>query len=330
MSNLPSFTMRELLEAGVHFGHKTMRWNPKMEPYIYGEHNGVHVIDLQQTVPMLHQALEVVKDVMKNNGRLLFVGTKRQASDIIAEAAKKCGQHYVNYRWLGGMLTNWNTVSQSLRRLSDLEEILEKVEKDDFEITYTKKEILEMTRRRDKINMSLGGIRNMGGKPDLLFVIDSNKDHIAIEEAKKLGITVISVADSNSDPDVSDYIIPGNDDAAKAISLYCNLIADAALAGIQESLAASGVDLGAKEDISIEELEAAKEQVKAASAPKKAAKAPKAPKVAAPGKKVVAKPEEEESTKNPPKKASEKVEVVTKKSTKKAAKAEETEENKGE
>jgi small subunit ribosomal protein S2 len=244
--NLPEFTIKQLLEEGVHFGHKKMRWNPKMAPYIYGEYNGIHIIDLQQTAPMLYEAMEVVRKTLKNNGRLLFVGTKRQASPIIAEVAKTCGQYFVNHRWLGGMLTNWNTISASIKTMENYEEILDKAEKG--LVHYTKKEILDMTRKKDKLEASLGGIRKMGGRPDVLFIIDTLKESLAIKEAKTLGIPVIAICDTNSNPDNIDYIIPGNDDATRAIKLYSKLIAQAALVGIQESLIASGIDIGESDD----------------------------------------------------------------------------------
>ncbi len=239
MSSIPTFTMRELLEAGVHYGHKTMRWNPRMAPYLFGSRNGTHIIDLQQTAPLLHQSLQTVYDVVKRNGRVLFVGTKRQASDQIAEAASRCGQYYVNHRWLGGMLTNWNTVSASIKTLRDIESKLNGEEAEGLK----KKEILSMQRRADKLRLFLGGIMDMGGKPDLLFIIDTNKESIALLEAKKLGIPVIAILDSNSNPEGVNFPIPGNDDSTRAIRLYCKLISDAALAGIQESLGAAGVDV---------------------------------------------------------------------------------------
>lgn len=249
MSALPNFTMKELLEAGVHYGHKTMRWNPKMAPYLFGSRNGTHIIDLQQTTPMLHKALQVVYDVVKKNGRVLFVGTKRQASDEIAEAAKRCGQYYVNHRWLGGMLTNWKTISKSIKTLRDVEAILEN---EDARGSVTKKELLNMERQAEKLRRSLGGIMDMGGKPDLLFIIDTNRESLAIAEAKILGVPVVAVVDSNSNPDGADYLIPGNDDAIRSISLYCKLISDAALAGIQDSLVNTGVDIGAMDVMPID------------------------------------------------------------------------------
>ena len=243
-TDIPDFTIRELLDAGVHFGHKKMRWNPKMAPYLYGARDSIHIIDLQQTVPLLHQALKMVYDAVRNNGRVLFVGTKRQASDILSDAAKRCGQYYVNHRWLGGMLTNWNTISKSIKTMKDLEK---KISAEDIEQKLNKKEILELTRYKDKLERSLGGIRDMGGKPDLLFIIDTNKESLAVQEANRLNIPVVAILDSNSNPDGIDYPIPGNDDATRAIRLYCRLISDAALAGIQKSLTTSGADIGAKD-----------------------------------------------------------------------------------
>ncbi len=240
---LPTFTMRQLLEAGVHFGHTTRRWNPQMAPFIYGERNGVHILDLQQTVPLLSRALDATRAVVANGGRVLLVGTKRQASDYIAESAKRCGQYYVNHRWLGGMLTNWKTISHSIKRLRELEGILEEGGKG-----LTKKETLNLTRERDKLHRALGGIKDMGGLPDIIFIIDTNKEHLAVAEAQKLGIPVAAVLDSNSSPKGITYPIPGNDDALRAISLYCELVADAVLTGIQAELTASGADVGATED----------------------------------------------------------------------------------
>ncbi len=244
MSALPKFTIKELLEAGVHYGHKTMRWNPRMAPYLFGSRNGVHIIDLQQTAPMLHRALSVVYEVVKNNGRVLFVGTKRQASEIIAGEANRCGQYYVNHRWLGGMLTNWQTVSKSIKTLRDIQEQLS----GDM-IGLTKKEVLGLSRQQEKLERSLGGIMDMGGKPDLLFVVDTNRESLAMAEAKKLGIPVIAVVDSNSNPEGVDFPIPGNDDASRAIELYCRLIADTVISGIEKGMAASGVDLGASQKL---------------------------------------------------------------------------------
>jgi small subunit ribosomal protein S2 len=241
---IPSFTMRQLLEAGVHFGHQTRRWNPKMAPYLFGVRNGVHIIDLAQTVPMLHRALEATREVAAAGGRILFVGTKRQAQDPITRAAGRSGQYYVNHRWLGGMLTNWKTISQSIRRLRELDaRIAEGTQ------GLTKKEALQLTRQRDKLERALGGIKDMGGLPDLLFVIDTNKESIAVAEARVLGIPVVAVVDSNSEPDVVTYPIPGNDDASRAINLYCDLVVGAVLDGIQAEMAASGADLGALEGL---------------------------------------------------------------------------------
>ena len=244
---LPDFTMRQLLEAGVHFGHQTHRWDPKMKRYIFGDRNGIHIIDLSQTVPLLHQALLKVRDVVAGGGRVLFVGTKRQAQTPIAEAAARCAQYYMNVRWLGGTLTNWETISNSIRRLKEMEELLSGQGSG-----LTKKEQLQLEREKEKLDASLGGIRELGGLPDLMFVIDVKKEAIAIKEAKKLGIPVVAVVDTNCDPDNIDYVIPGNDDASRAISLYCNLFADAVIDGISESQVALGVDLGAMEEIPAE------------------------------------------------------------------------------
>jgi small subunit ribosomal protein S2 len=237
---LPDFSMRQLLEAGAHFGHQTHRWNPKMDRYIFGSRSNIHIIDLSQSIPLLHQALVKVREVAASGGRVLFVGTKRQASEPVATAAKRCAQYYVNHRWLGGTLTNWRTVSGSISRLRELEGVL-----DGDPGSRTKKELLQLTRERDKLEMSLGGIKDMGGIPDLMFVIDTNKEAIAILEAKKLGIPVIAILDTNSDPDGINYPVPGNDDAARAIQLYCDLMADSILDGLAAGASASGVDLGA-------------------------------------------------------------------------------------
>ena len=245
---LPEFSMRQLLEAGVHYGHQTARWNPKMGEYIYGDRNGIHILDLTQTVPMLDQALKVVRDTVAKGGRILFVGTKRQAQKPIAEAAEKCAQYYMNHRWLGGTLTNWKTVSQSIQRLKQFDELLATGAEG-----LTKKERLNMEREQSKLQASLGGIREMGGVPDLLFIVDVGKEDLAILEAKKLGIPVVAVVDTNCSPKGVDYVIPGNDDAARAISLYCDLIARAALDGMSAQLGAAGVDLGALEDAPEEE-----------------------------------------------------------------------------
>lgn len=240
---LPDFSMRQLLEAGVHFGHQTHRWNPKMAPYIYGERNGVHIIDLSQTVPALYRGLKAVRDTVSHGGRVLFVGTKRQASAPIAEAARRCGQYYVNNRWLGGMMTNWQTISKSISRLKALDEQL-----GEEDTGLTKKETLQLTRERDKLEITLGGIREMGGLPDILFVLDTNREDIAVHEAARLGIPVVGVLDTNSDPDGIAFPIPGNDDASRAIDLYCRLVSDAVLDGIQEELASRGVDIGAMDE----------------------------------------------------------------------------------
>src|ERR1700735_3113645 len=238
---LPDFSMRQLLEAGVHFGHQSHRWNPKMAEYIFGTRNNIHIIDLTQTVPMLHRALQAISDTVANGGRVLFVGTKRQAQDAIAEAAKKSAQYYVNSRWLGGTLTNWKTVSNSIKRLRALDEMLASNEAQG----YTKKERLTLQRERDKLNRALGGIKDMGGLPDLVFVIDTNKEDIAIKEARRLNIPVAAVVDTNSDPNGITYVVPGNDDASRAITLYCDLVAKAAIAGISRAQGAHGVDTGA-------------------------------------------------------------------------------------
>ena len=238
---MPDYSMRQLLEAGVHFGHQSHRWNPKMGSYIFGTRNNIHIIDLAQTVPMLHRALTAVSDTVAKGGRILFVGTKRQAQDGVAEAAKKSAQYFVNSRWLGGTLTNWKTISLSIKRLRKLDEMLDSGEAHG----YTKKERLTLTRERDKLNRSLGGIKDMGGLPDLLFVIDTNKEDIAIKEAQRLGIPVAAVVDTNCNPDGITYVVPGNDDAGRAITLYCDLIAKAAIDGIGRAQGEMGVDTGA-------------------------------------------------------------------------------------
>jgi len=245
---LPEFTMRQLLEAGVHFGHQTQRWNPRMGEFIYGARNGIHIMDLTQTVPMLDAALNVIRETVAKGGRLLFVGTKRQASTAIADSAEKCAQYYMNHRWLGGTLTNWKTVSLSINRLKSIDEQMELAVEG-----MTKKERLGMEREQHKLQASLGGIREMGGVPDLLFVIDVKKEALAIAEANKLGIPVVAIVDTNCSPDGIDYIIPGNDDAARAIGLYCDLACRAALDGMSAQLGAAGVDLGAMEEAPIEE-----------------------------------------------------------------------------
>ena len=246
--SLPTFSMREMLEAGVHFGHSTRRWNPRMKPFIFGERNKIHILDLQQTVPMLHAALKALSDVTSRGGRVLFVGTKRAAADKIAETARNCGQYYVNHRWLGGMMTNWATVSQSIRRLRDLEARMEGDEINQL----TKKEVLQLTRERDKLELTLGGIKEMGGLPDMLFVIDTNKEAIAVEEANRLNIPVIAIVDSNAKPEGVDYIIPGNDDAMRAISFYCELAQAAVLDGLQTEMMKTGGDAGAAAEAPVE------------------------------------------------------------------------------
>jgi small subunit ribosomal protein S2 len=240
---LPEFTMRQLLEAGAHFGHRTQRWNPKMAPYIYGSRNDIHIIDLTQTVPLLHQALVALRDVAAGGGRILFVGTKRQAQEPIAGAAKRCAQYYMNQRWLGGTLTNWQTISHSIKRMRTIEETLESAQSSGLK----KKELLGLLRERDKLERSLGGIREMGGLPNMLFVIDTNKEAIAISEAKKLGIPVTAILDSNCDPDGIAYPIPGNDDAARALVLYCDLAARAIIDGIGQGQVGAGIDVGEAE-----------------------------------------------------------------------------------
>jgi small subunit ribosomal protein S2 len=245
---LPDFSMRGLLEAGAHFGHQAHRWNPKMAPFIFGTRNNIHIIDLAQTVPLLHQALKVVSDTVAKGGRVLFVGTKRQAADSIADAAKRSAQYYINSRWLGGTLTNWKTISGSIQRLRKVDEQLNA-----GGIGLTKKERLMMSRERDKLERALGGIKDMGGTPDLIFVIDTNKEQLAIKEANRLGIPVAAIVDSNCDPDGITYPVPGNDDAGRAIALYCDLIARAAIDGIGRSQGVSGYDVGASEAPPVED-----------------------------------------------------------------------------
>ena len=257
---LPTFTMRQLLEAGVHFGHQTRRWNPKMETYIYGSRNGIHVLDLRQTVPMLGAALEAVREIVSGGGRVLFVGTKRQASEQIADAAKRCGQYYVNHRWLGGMLTNWRTITASIRRLKEYDDLLV-----NSDVGLTKKELLMRTRDRDKLERALGGIKEMGGLPDILVVIDTNKEGIAIKEAAKLNIPVVAVLDSNCDPAGITFPVPGNDDAIRSIALYCGLFSDAVLDGLQQEAIAAGGDIGEAEETLAESV------VEAAAVPAEAA-----------------------------------------------------------
>ncbi|WP_051048560.1 30S ribosomal protein S2 [Robiginitomaculum antarcticum] len=284
---LPEFSMRQLLEAGVHFGHQTHRWNPKMAPYIFGDRSNIHILDLSQTVPLLHQALVQARDVAASGGRIMFVGTKRAASDIVADSAKRCAQYYVNHRWLGGMMTNWTTISRSISRLRELETKFE----GEVDTGLTKKELLNLTRERDKLDRALGGIKDMGGIPDLMFVIDTNKESIAIKEARTLGIPVIAILDSNCDPDNADFPIPGNDDAARAIGLYCDLMADAILDGMADSAAGRGIDLGASANPV--ELSAADEAAMAAPAkeePVKASAKTETPKAEAPKAKKAEKP----------------------------------------
>jgi small subunit ribosomal protein S2 len=257
---LPDFTLRQLLEAGVHFGHHTRRWNPRMAPYLFGVRNQVHIIDLQQTVPMLDRALRAVRDVTASGGRVLFVGTKRAAAEYVADSAKRCGQYYVNHRWLGGMLTNWKTITGSIKRLRQIEDMLAGDTQG-----LTKKEVLDITRDKEKLDRALGGIKEMGGLPDILFIIDTNKEKLAVEEANKLGIPVIAVLDSNSDPAGVTFPIPGNDDAIRAITMYCDLVAGAVLDGISAEMIASGRDMGTSEELPPETVvaEAPVEQVPA-------------------------------------------------------------------
>jgi len=242
MSDLPKVSVSDLLDAGIHFGHKASRWNPKMEPYIYGIKDNIHIIDLQQTVPLLQLALKKIYETVKNNGKVLFVSSKVQATALIAEYAQKCDQYYINHRWLGGILTNWSTISRSIKKLETIEKTLANA--DEVE-NYTKKELLDLTRKKEFLVRSFSGIRNIGGRPNLIVIIDTNKEHLAIKEAVKLNIPIVAVVDSNSDPDNIDFPIPGNDDAIRSIRLYCSLFAEAALAGIQDSLKNSGVDVGA-------------------------------------------------------------------------------------
>ena len=247
---LPTFTMRQLLEAGVHFGHHTRRWNPKMEPYIFGKRNSIHIINLEKTVPMLYEALEAIQSIAKNGGNFLFVGTKRSASDLIAQAATNCGQYYVNHRWLGGMLTNWETVSKSIKKLKNLEERISSGEIN----SLTKKERLNVERQKEKLDLTLGGIKNMNGIPDAIFIIDINKEAIAVLEANNLNIPIFAICDTNTNPMGIDYPIPGNDDALRAISLYCDLVAASVLKGMESNLELSGVDVGEAQDIAEEKI----------------------------------------------------------------------------
>jgi len=289
---LPEFSMRQLLEAGVHFGHQTHRWNPKMAPYIFGARSNIHILDLSQTVPLLHQAMVKMRDVAAGGGRILFVGTKRQASDAVKESATRCAQYYVNHRWLGGMLTNWQTISKSIARLRELEGMLENIEQSGL----TKKELLKLTREKDKLDRALGGIKDMGKIPNLIFVIDTTKETIAIKEARKLGIPIIALLDSNCNPDDVDMPIPGNDDAVRSISLFCDLMADAILDGMTEGAIAAGVDIGAAENpvetaLAVDMVEAApvveapaKEEAKPTTKEETPAKEEAAPVVEAPAK----------------------------------------------
>jgi small subunit ribosomal protein S2 len=254
MAQLPSFSMRQLIEAGCHFGHNTRRWNPKMKSYLFGVRDGVHIIDLQQSVPLLARAMQAIHDVTAAGGRVLFVGTKRQAQDLVKEYAERCGQYYVNHRWLGGTLTNWKTVSHSIKRLKDIEE---RMQNEQQLAGLTKKEQLMIAREQEKLNRSLGGIKDMGGLPDILFVIDTNKEAIAVAEARVLNIPVVAVLDSNSDPAGITYPIPGNDDAIRAIKLYCELVANTVLTGIKDEMTATGVDIGESENAPTENLEGA-------------------------------------------------------------------------
>lgn len=253
MTALPSFTIRDLMDVGAHFGHRTMRWNPKMQPYIYGTANNVHIIDLQKTAPMLHAAMKIAQEAAQRNGRILFVATKRQASQIIAEAAERCGQYYVNHRWMGGTLTNWETVSKSIKTLNTLESKL-----NDPEVHISKKERLTIQRKIDKLTQALGGIRKMGGKPDLVFVIDTNREKIAILEAKKLNVPVVAIVDTNCNPDNVDHIVPGNDDSIKSIRLFSNLMADAIISGISKSVGSRGKIQAADKDEEEQEETSAK------------------------------------------------------------------------
>ncbi|WP_303782279.1 30S ribosomal protein S2 [Sandarakinorhabdus limnophila] len=264
----PVVSMANLLEAGAHFGHQTHRWNPKMKPYIFGERNGVHIIDLSQTVPLFARALDFTRATVQHGGKVLFVGTKRQAQDPIADAARRCGQHYVNHRWLGGMLTNWKTISGSIRKFKQLEETLS-----GDTTGLTKKEVLKLTRERDKFQASLGGIRDMGGLPEAIFIIDVNKEELAVKEANVLGIPVVAILDSNTDPSGIAFPVPGNDDASRAIQLYVNAIADAVIDAKQGRAADMGVDLGAMVEAPVEYI-APEAEVVAVIAPEAVMDAP--------------------------------------------------------
>lgn len=277
---MPTVTMKELLSAGVHFGHHTRRWNPKMQQYIFGVRNGIHIMDLQQSTPMMGQALQAMRDIVAKGGRVLFVGTKHQAKEKIAESAKRSGQYYVNHRWLGGMMTNWKTISNSITRLRNITDILAKPEQSGLK----KKELLMMEREREKLELALGGIKDMGGQPDALFIIDVNQEDIAVKEANVLGIPVFAILDSNSNPDGVTFPIPGNDDALRAITLYCDLFSDAILDGLQAEMASAGKDAGAAVDVKARAAKKATAKVEAkpaeepkaevaAEEPKKAASA---------------------------------------------------------
>ena len=255
---VPTFTMRELLESGVHFGHNARRWNPKMRQYIFGVRNNIHILDLQQTVPALKEALTFLRDTAARGGRILFVGTKRQAQDIVADAANRSGQFYVNHRWLGGMMTNWQTISKSISRMKELETIFE-----DDNDSRTKKELLMLQREYDRLVKVIGGIREMGGVPDAIFILDTNKEDIAVKEANVLGVPIVGILDSNSDPDGIDYPVPGNDDAIRAISFYCDLAVKAILDGVQAQLANTGTDLGEAQDVKVDLPASKKEEPKA-------------------------------------------------------------------
>ncbi len=268
--SLPKFTIRQMIENGVHFGHHARRWNPKMAPYIYGKKDNIHIIDLQQTYPMLYTALSAAREIAANGGKVLFVGTKRQAQDIIKENAERCGQYYVNYRWLGGMLTNWKTVYKSISRLVKLNEMFANNETEG----YTKKELLNLRKEQEKLDKALSGVMNMGGQPDLLFVVDMPKEDLAIKEAKKLGIPVIAIADTNADPTLADFPVPGNDDAIRAIQFYCELVSAAVLDGIQAEIAAQGVKV---DEIMAENAEAKPAKKRAAKAKDSNAEAAEAP-----------------------------------------------------
>ncbi len=310
---LPEFSMRQLLEAGVHFGHQTHRWNPKMAPYIFGARSNIHILDLSQTVPLLHQAMVKMRDVAAGGGRILFVGTKRQASEAVKESATRCAQYYVNHRWLGGMLTNWKTITNSIARLRELEGKLENVEQSGL----TKKELLKLTREKDKLELALGGIKDMGKIPNLIFVVDTTKETIAIKEARKLGIPIIALLDSNCNPDDVDMPIPGNDDAVRSISLFCDLMADAVLDGMTEGAIAAGVDIGAAENPVETALDAKLpiEEAPVEEAPAKEAPVEEAPAKEAAPEKAEKAPAKEEKTPVKKEKAQ-----VTKKATKPAAK----------